>query len=88
MEGNHAPDGKEIQEQKDYSEKTAELIDEEVSSFVEEGYKKAEEIIDQQKSVLEKVVSELLEKETLEQEEFEDLVGKKKGKEDKETGNQ
>ena len=76
--------GKEIQEQKDYSEKTAEVIDEEVSAFIDKAYKRAEDIIDAEKETLEKVVKELLEKETLEQEEFEELVGKKKKEEDTE----
>ncbi|MCK5416788.1 ATP-dependent zinc metalloprotease FtsH [Candidatus Parcubacteria bacterium] len=69
--------GKEIHEQKDYSEKTAELIDKEVSCFISGAAKKAKEIIIDKRDVLEKVAQTLLKKETLEREEFEEIVGKK-----------
>lgn len=77
--------GKEAQEQKDYSEKTAEMIDQEVSAFIDQAYKQAENIIDAETDTLEKVVKELLEKETLEQEEFEALVSKKTKAESEES---
>lgn len=69
--------GREISEQKDYSEKTAEKIDKEISDFVEEGYKTAKEILEKNRAKLEKVTAALLDKEVLEREEFEKLVGKK-----------
>ncbi len=69
--------GKEIHEQRDYSEKIAEKIDEEIFSFIKQGQEKALNIIREQKETLEKVVKELLEKETIEKEEFEKIVGKK-----------
>jgi cell division protease FtsH len=68
--------GKEIQEEKNYSEKTAEKIDEQVSDFIENAYNKASEILQDKKDVLEKIVSVLIEKETIEQEEFNALIGK------------
>jgi cell division protease FtsH len=69
--------GREIHEQKDYSEKIAEKIDEEIADFIKRAEKLAENIIVNKKDILEKVVKELMEKETLEKEEFESLVGTK-----------
>jgi len=67
--------GKEIQEERNYSEKTAENIDSEVTKFISEAYKVSEKILTDKKSTLEKLVSVLLEKETIEQEEFNEIVG-------------
>jgi len=69
--------GREIHEQRDYSEKIAERIDEEITSFIKQGLDKAQIIIKEQREKLEKIVATLLEKETLEKEEFEALVGPK-----------
>ena len=69
--------GREIHEQRDYSEKIAELIDEEIAEFIKEGEKRAEEIINTRKEELEKIVRALLEKETIEKEEFEKIVSNK-----------
>ncbi len=69
--------GREIHEQRDYSEKIAELIDEEITKFIKEGERRAEEIIDNRKEELEKIVKALLEKETIEKEEFEKIVSNK-----------
>lgn len=67
--------GKEIQEEKNYSEKTAERIDEQVSDFIKNAYETAEKILQEKKEVIEKVVAVLIEKETIEQEEFNSLLG-------------
>ncbi len=69
--------GKEIHEEKNYSEKTAEEIDRQVSSFIADAYKVAEKILQKKKEILEKIVAVLLEKETIEQKEFNELVGLK-----------
>ncbi|MFW5888264.1 MAG: ATP-dependent zinc metalloprotease FtsH [Patescibacteria group bacterium] len=69
--------GKEIHEQRDYSEKTAEMIDEEVTAFINKAGEKARELITSKREVLDNIFKELMEKETLEQEEFEKIVGKK-----------
>ena len=69
--------GKEISEEKDYSEKTAEEIDREVSGFINEARAAAEKIIKEKKDILEKIVATLMEKETIEKEEFERIIGKK-----------
>jgi len=69
--------GREISEQRDYSEKTAELIDEEISKFITGAYDKACDIIKTEKETLQKIVDKLMEQETLEKVEFESIVGKK-----------
>ncbi len=74
--------GREIHEQRDYSEKIAEEIDKEISQFIERAVLEAKGIIKKEREILEKVVSILLEKETLEKEEFEAIVGKKNIKEE------
>ncbi|MFZ2310927.1 MAG: cell division protein FtsH, partial [Patescibacteria group bacterium] len=66
--------GKEIHEQRDYSEKIAEKIDEEVAAFLEKAAKSALIIINDKKAYIEKVVAALLEKETIEKDEFAALM--------------
>lgn len=70
--------GREIHEQRDYSEKTAEQIDKEISQFIARAANKAKEIIELKRKCLDDVVKALLKKETLERKEFEKIVGKKK----------
>lgn len=67
--------GREIHEQRDYSEKVAEQIDAEISQFISQSAAKAKDVLIKQREKLEKVVEALLSKETLEKEEFEALVG-------------
>ena len=75
--------GKEIHEQRDYSEKTAELIDSEISAMISEAKDTAVKIINERRKDLDKIVEALLEHETIERDEFEKLMGKKKTAEDK-----
>lgn len=67
--------GKEISEEKDYSEQTALEIDMEVSRFLEEARQTAEKIINEKRGILNKIAETLLKKETIEKEEFDKLVG-------------
>jgi cell division protease FtsH len=67
--------GREINEEKDYSENTAQAIDGEVSRFIAEAKETAERILKEKLDVLEKIVAVLLEKETIEQEEYNKVVG-------------
>lgn len=69
--------GREISEQRDYSENTAREIDQEISDFVTGAYNRAYGIIKKEKALLDKVVDELMEKEILEKEDFEKIAGKK-----------
>ena len=66
--------GKEIHERRDYSEKTAEVIDEEISKYIKEALETAKKVITDNKNKVEKIVQVLLEKETIEKEEFDALV--------------
>jgi len=54
-----------------------EKIDKEVSGIIEEAYKNALKLVRENISVMDKVVIELLKKETLDREDFEKIVGKK-----------
>jgi cell division protease FtsH len=62
--------GREITQEKDYSEKVAQLIDEEISKFISLCYNKATEVIKTKKDYLDKIAKVLLEKETIERKEF------------------
>lgn len=66
--------GKEISEEKNYSEATAKEIDTEVSHFISDAHKAAEKILTEKKEILGRIAKTLLEKETLEKEEFDELV--------------
>jgi cell division protease FtsH len=66
--------GKEITKHKDYSEKTAEEIDEEVKTIVTERYGYARQLIVDNKEALVRIADALLLKETLDAEEIQALV--------------
>lgn len=66
--------GKEISEQRNYSEKVAEKIDQEVNSIIKTAQKRAEAILLKHKSLLDKIAKNLINKETIEREEFEKLI--------------
>ncbi|MDT8896779.1 MAG: ATP-dependent zinc metalloprotease FtsH [Thermanaerothrix sp.] len=63
--------GREIAEQRDYSEAVAEQIDREVRRLVNEAYQKARQLLIQYRDKLDAVAQRLLEVETLSREEFE-----------------
>ncbi|OGY61392.1 MAG: cell division protein FtsH [Candidatus Colwellbacteria bacterium RIFCSPLOWO2_12_FULL_44_13] len=66
--------GRDIGTEKDYSEKIASEIDEEVRSFIEHAHKTATKIVTSKKSLLKKIADALMQKETLEQEDFDELI--------------
>jgi len=68
--------GKEISEQRNYSEKIAERIDGEVDMIIKGAQKQAEIILLKNRNLLDKVGKELFERETIEREEYEKLIGK------------
>ena len=70
--------GKEVGEEKNYSEQTAAKIDEEVALFIQEATDLAEQTARKNKKTLEKVAKALIKKETLEREEYETLIEKEK----------
>ena len=61
-------------EERNFSEETARLIDEEIKNLVEEGHQQAMEIISSKRNILDKLASRLLEKEVLSGEEVEQIV--------------
>ena len=65
--------GREISEQRDYSEMIAEKIDQEVREMVNEAYEQAKAILKKYRAELDAVATKLLEVETLSREEFEKI---------------
>jgi cell division protease FtsH len=72
---NHPFIGKEIAEQKDFSEYTARIIDEEVQQILKEMENKAIEILEQHRDKLVLLVESLLENETLTKQDVDQLIG-------------
>ncbi len=66
--------GREISERRDYSEKTAESIDKEVSRIIDSCHNKAKDILEKNKEKLQRIAQILLKKETLEKDLFEKLI--------------
>jgi len=62
--------GKEIGEQRDYSEAVAQQIDEEVRQIIHTAYRRARQVLEEHRDQLDAVAQRLLEVETLEAEEF------------------
>ena len=71
--------GKEIARHKDYSEKTSQLIDDEIMRIVNEAFDKAKRILTEHKATLDRLAKRLLQKEVLDRKEIEDIVGIRKG---------
>lgn len=67
--------GKQIHENRDYSEKVAEAIDNEISRILKEALERAADVIRTNRPKMDAIVKELLEKETIEKEQFEVVVG-------------
>ncbi len=63
--------------QKPYSEKTAEVIDQEISLLIESAYEKAKVILRENKEKLDKLANVLLEKEVIFKEDLEEVFGKR-----------
>jgi len=66
--------GKEIVEQRNYSEKIAAEIDKEVERLIRNAQKTAQKILQQKKKKLNEIAKTLIKKETIERKEFEELV--------------
>ena len=72
--------GREISQHRDYSEETAQKIDQEVNNLIDVSYKKAHKLISNNLTTLNNLAKALLEKETLNCSEIDEIVGKKKRK--------
>ncbi len=66
--------GRDMLQKKDYSEATAQSIDAEVKRIIDEAYRTAKEIIDTHRDKLEMIANALLEYETLDGTQVEDIV--------------
>lgn len=66
--------GREISEQRDYSEAVARDIDEEVRELINEAYERAEKVLTEQRDKLVAVATRLIEIETLDSDEFEAIM--------------
>ncbi|MBL6980309.1 MAG: ATP-dependent zinc metalloprotease FtsH [Anaerolineales bacterium] len=65
--------GREISEQRDYSESVAEKIDSEIRGIVADAYERAKEILTNYRAKLDEVAEKLMEVETLSRDEFEEI---------------
>lgn len=61
-------------EEKEYSEQVGAMIDAEVSKIMRDAYTKAENIINEKRSLLDIIAKRLIETETIEREEFENIL--------------
>ena len=66
--------GKEIASEKNYSEAVASKIDEEIKKVIDRAHAIARKVIGSRRKVLDEIVKALLEKETLEKDEFEKII--------------
>jgi cell division protease FtsH len=66
--------GRDISQERDYSEEIANKIDKEVSKIIENAYSRAKDILIKNKRKLKKIACNLMEKETLEGKEIDDLL--------------
>ncbi len=67
--------GRDMHDQRNYSEAVAEAIDEEVRVILEGQYQRAKSILEKQKDLLDLLASELLKAEVLEEDDLERLLG-------------
>jgi len=66
--------GKEIGYNRDYSENTANVIDAEVKAIIDKAYKRAEDILKENREILNKIVGVLLEKEIISGDEIDEIL--------------
>ncbi|AMW29690.1 cell division protein FtsH [Limnospira platensis NIES-39] len=66
--------GRDIMSERDFSEETASAIDEEVRALVDEAYKRARQVLEENRPVLDSLAEMLIEKETVDSEELQELL--------------
>ena len=66
--------GREIASDRDFSDETAAAIDEEVRNLVDQAYRRAKDVLISNKNILDKLAQMLIEKETVDSDEFQDLL--------------
>ena len=68
--------GRDFGHQRDYSEQVAFEIDEEMKRIVDEKYEEAKNLLSSHRDMLEAIAKELLDKETIDAEEFQDIMNR------------
>lgn len=66
--------GRDIMSERDFSEQTAAAIDEEVRHLVDEAYRRAKQVLVENRNVLDQLAQLLIDKETVDAEELQDLL--------------
>ena len=66
--------GRDIASERDFSEETAAAIDEEVRNLVDQAYRRAKQVLQENRSVLDSLAQMLVEKETVDAQELQDLL--------------
>lgn len=64
----------EIHDKKNYSEKTAERIDDEISALLKESLERAEKVLSEKRQIMDTLVDVLIKEETVEQERFKEIM--------------
>nr|WP_228039444.1 ATP-dependent zinc metalloprotease FtsH3 [Dolichospermum sp. LEGE 00240] len=67
--------GRDIMSERDFSEETAAAIDEEVRKLVDTAYSRAKEVLVDNRKVLDEIAQMLIEKETVDAEELQEILG-------------
>jgi cell division protease FtsH len=67
--------GRDIMSERDFSEETAAAIDEEVRKLVDTAYIRAKEVLVNNRKVLDEIAQMLIEKETVDAEELQEILG-------------
>jgi cell division protease FtsH len=71
--------GRDISRDRNYSDAIAYAIDKEASAYIDEGYKKAEQILKDNQDKLHEIAARLMEQETMEADEFAAIMGDSNG---------
>ncbi|NEQ44768.1 MAG: ATP-dependent metallopeptidase FtsH/Yme1/Tma family protein [Leptolyngbya sp. SIOISBB] len=66
--------GRDITAERDFSEETAAIIDAEVRSLVDQAYERAKQVLVENRAILDKLAAMLVEKETVDSEELQELL--------------
>jgi cell division protease FtsH len=66
--------GRDIMAERDFSEETAAAIDEEVRKLVETAYQRSKEVLENNRHILDQLAQILVEKETVDAEELQELL--------------
>jgi cell division protease FtsH len=66
--------GRDIMADRDFSEKTAATVDDEVRNLVDQAYRRCKQVLTENRNVLDKLANMLMEQETVDSEELQDLL--------------